>query len=297
MKHSLSVAILSGLLVLGAAVIAVLILLKFDVLHVANDSRTVDSGGDVVDATDDGDGVDSSVSAPVVSASGNVVITSPTVGETIGLPLTITGEARVFENTFNYRLLDQDGSVLVEGNAMAKAADVGLMGDYTITTTYPTPTGVSGTVEVFDYSAKDGSVVDLARVAVVFPQMATMDLKEYWTTADSATDCGVVAASMHRVAKSVATAHAAIVELLKGPDATDVARGFGTSIPAFVTLKSISIEGGVAKVEFNSNIEVGGSCRMQSIRAQIESTLKQFPTVTSVIITSEGRTAAESLQP
>lgn len=300
MKNSTSVAIASVLLVLGALLIAVVILLKFDVLPFAGDSRVVDDGGDVVDVGDDNgedDGDSVPVNAPIVSASGNVQISSPTSGETVGVPLVITGKARVFENTFNYRVLDQDGSVLVEGNAMTNAADAGLMGDYTITTTYAAPTGTTGTVEVFDYSAKDGSVVDLARVPVVFSQAATMEVKEYWTTVDSATDCSVVVASTHRVAKSIATAHAAITELLRGPDATDVSNGFSTSIPLFVALKNISIQDGVAKVEFNNAIETGGSCRVSLIRAQIEATLKQFPTVTSVIITSEGRTAAESLQP
>lgn len=297
MKQPISVIVISVLLVLGAVLIAVLILLKFDVIHLTGDSQVIENGGDVVDVPDDDEEPDVPVNAPIVSASGNVLISSPASNEIIGLPLVIIGKARVFENTFNYRLLDQDGSVLVEGNAMTSAMDSGVMGDYTITTTYLSPKGTSGTVEVFDYSANDGSVIDLARVPVVFPQIATMEVKEYWTTADSGTDCGIVASSVHRVPKSVATAHAAIAELLRGPDATDVSKGFGTSIPPFVTLKSITIDSGVAKVEFNSNIEVGGSCRVTSIRAQIESTLKQFPTVTSVVITSEGRTPAESLQP
>ena len=297
MKHSISVVVASVLLVLGAVFVAVVILLKFDVIHLAKGPQDIDDGGDVVDVADDEDGTDTAVNAPIVSASGNVTISSPSVNEVIGLPLVIAGKARVFENTFNYRLLDQDGSVLAEGHAMTNATDAGLMGDYTVTTSYAAPTGTTGTVEVFDYSAKDGSVVDLARVSVVFPQTTTMEVKEYWTTADSAADCSVVASSVHRVPKSVATAHAAISELLKGPDATDASKGFGTSIPPSVTLRSITIDSGVAKVEFSGEIEAGGSCRMQSIRAQIQSTLKQFPTVTSVIITSEGRTAAESLQP
>lgn len=297
MKHPISFVLISVLLVLGAACIAVIILLKFEVIQLAKGPQDVDGGGDVVDIIDDEEATDTSVNAPIASASGNVLISSPSRDEIIGLPLVIIGKARVFENTINYRLLDEDGSVLVEGHAMTSAMDSGLMGDYRITTTYPAPNGTTGMVEVFDYSAQDGGVVDLARVPVVFSQTVTMDVKEYWTTADSATDCGLVASSVHRVPKSVATAHAAMSELLRGPDATDASKGFGTSIPSFVTLKSITIDSGVAKVEFNSNIEVGGSCRMQSIRAQIESTLKQFPTVTSVVITSEGRTAAESLQP
>ncbi len=240
---------------------------------------------------------DESAPAPIVSASGNIEVSSPASGEVIGLPLVIKGKARVFESTFAYRLLDADGTELVAGHAMADAPDVGQFGDFVVTTSYDAPKGDHGTVEVFEYSAKDGSVINLAQVPVVFPSMATMTVKTYWTTAESAEDCALVEASEHRIAKTAATAHAALSQLLAGPDTTDIANGFGTSIPQLTTVKSITIEDGVATAEFSNVIETGGSCRVASIRAQIESTLKQFPTVTTVVIRSEGRTAEESLQP
>jgi spore germination protein GerM len=60
----------------------------------------------------------------------------------------------------------------------------------------------------------------------------------------------------------------------------------------------LTIEDGVAKVDFNEQLEyeVSGSCRVSAIRAQITETLKQFPTVKEVIISIDGRTE-DILQP
>ncbi|MFA6017564.1 MAG: Gmad2 immunoglobulin-like domain-containing protein [Patescibacteria group bacterium] len=295
MKH-LSIAMFGVIAVLGV-VIATIVFMQMRSASIPSDWVVPDDDGSgVVDNVNDGDEVDTQITS-VTSDSGNIVVTSPMLNEIIGTPLTIRGNARVFENTFNYRVLDADGTVLVEGYAMASAEDIGLFGDFAVTTSFDEPSGTSGTVEVFDYSAKDGSVIDLASVPVVFSSIETMTVKTYWTTADSGADCSLVVASEHRVPKSVATAHAAISQLLSGPNTTDVSNGFGTSIPQFTTLKSISINDGVATVEFSNVIESGGSCRVTSIRAQIESTLKQFPTITSVIIKTEGMSASESLQP
>jgi spore germination protein GerM len=59
-----------------------------------------------------------------------------------------------------------------------------------------------------------------------------------------------------------------------------------------VRIQSLTIENGVAKVDFDEQLEfqVGGSCRVVAIRVQIIETLKQFPTVNSVIISINGRT-------
>ena len=296
MKHPFSLA-QAGIVVVLCAVLVMVVLILTRVVTIPSDwVAPVDNGNGVID-NDDGAANDDETSTSVISESGNVEVMSPDVGEIIGLPLVVTGRARVFESTLNYRVLDADFTVLAEGYVMTNAPDMGEFGDFTITTSYNAPTGTAGKVEVFDYSAKDGSVIDLAEVPIVFPTIATMMVKTYWTTAESAEDCSVVEASEHRVPKSIATAHAALSQLLAGPDTSDVSQGYGTSIPQFTQLKSVTIEDGVANVEFTNAIEAGGSCRVASIRAQIEATLKQFPTVTTVIIRSEGNTAAESLQP
>ena len=63
-------------------------------------------------------------------------------------------------------------------------------------------------------------------------------------------------------------------------------------------IQSLTIENSVAKVDFDEQLEfqVGGSCRVTAIRAQIRETLKQFPIIDSVIISINGRTE-DVLQP
>lgn len=105
---------------------------------------------------------------PVVVSTGNITITSPLPSATITSPVTITGQARVFENAISWRLKDSLGAVLASGNAMANAPDIGQFGPYSITTTYAMPVTLTGTIEVFDYSAKDGTEIDLVSIPVTF---------------------------------------------------------------------------------------------------------------------------------
>lgn len=105
---------------------------------------------------------------PVVVSTGNITITSPLPSATITSPVTITGQARVFENAISWRLKDSLGAVLASGNAVASAPDIGQFGPYSITTTYATPVTLTGTIEVFDYSAKDGTEIDSVSIPVTF---------------------------------------------------------------------------------------------------------------------------------
>lgn len=296
MRHPFSIILSIVLLVLGVLLLG-LFIVKSQLIAMPEDwTIPTDDGSGV---QDNGDQQGSQTDAgPIVSESGNVIILSPVVNEIVGLPLVIRGQARVFENTLNYRLLDGDGStVLAEGHVMTNAQDAGLFGEYVITTSYDEPASNTGTVEVFDYSAKDGSVIDLAKVAVTFSSVEALSVDVYWTTSTSADDCSTVQKATHRIPKTLAVAHAALSELLAGPNTTDVSMGYATSIPVFTALQSISLEDGIATVILSSAAEAGGSCRVGLIRSQIEKTLQQFSTITKVIISTEGNTPEDSLQP
>jgi len=99
---------------------------------------------------------------------GNIVVISPKSGERIGPLIKITGEARVFENQLNWRLKDINGKVLAAGTATANAPDAGQYGPFSVSSAYIAPTGITGALEVFDYSAKDGSEIDKTTVPVTF---------------------------------------------------------------------------------------------------------------------------------
>lgn len=94
------------------------------------------------------------------------------------------------------------------------------------------------------------------------------------------------------VARSVsltpAIATAAINELLKGPTTQEKAQDYTTNIPSQAKLLSLRIENGVAYADFNSQTQSGGSSNPQTLL--IEKTLLQFPIITKVVLSVEGRT-------
>lgn len=109
--------------------------------------------------------------APVGSStinSSNIHISTPIQGDTITSPVKISGEVRVFENQFNIRVKDSDGKVLVEESAMGSNGDMGQFNPFEKDVAYSTPSTPEGTIEVFDYSAKDGTEIDKVTIPIKF---------------------------------------------------------------------------------------------------------------------------------
>src|SRR5258706_3389308 len=104
--------------------------------------------------------------SPTSDGKPNITVTSPKSGDTVTNPITVTGTSRVFSNQFAYILRDSAGKKLVEGNTMSDAKDSGQFGNYTVKIAVPVGATKDLTVEVFEYSAKDGAVVNLVSVPV-----------------------------------------------------------------------------------------------------------------------------------
>ncbi|HPN96495.1 MAG TPA: Gmad2 immunoglobulin-like domain-containing protein [Candidatus Moranbacteria bacterium] len=223
----------------------------------------------------------------------NIRVSSPVPNEEIGLPLIIKGEARVFENTFSFRIKNNDGSVLLENYGTADSPDIGQFGPFEISVNYPKPKGKQGTVEVFEYSARDGEEINKVSIPVVFKQVESMTVKVFFENEkDSNPDvCSKVYPFTRRIPKTKAVARAAMDELLLGPTAEERKEGYFSSINQGVKIKSLGLENGVAKVDFDKTFTVGmgGTCRVEAVSGEINSTLKQFPTIKEVIIMAEGK--------
>ena len=128
----------------------------------------------------------------------------------------------------------------------------------------------------------------------------TITLKVFFNNSnlDPEASCNKVFPVERRVLKTQAVARAALEELFKGPTEEEKTKGFFTSINSDVKIQSLTIENGTARVDFDEQLEfqVGGSCRVSAIRAEITETLKQFSTVREVVISINGRTE-DILQP
>jgi germination protein M len=129
---------------------------------------------------------------------------------------------------------------------------------------------------------------------------ATRNVKVYFMNdrLDPEVTCVKVFPVTREIEDTPGVARAALETLLGGPSAEEEKDGYRTLINPGVVIRSIAIENGIAKVDFDMTLEkeVGGSCRVSAIRAQLTETLMQFPTVKSVILSVEGR-VEEALQP
>src|SRR3989338_5138161 len=215
---------------------------------------------------------DSNINAPSVKP--NIIVDLPKDNDEIGQPVLISGQARVFENQLNYRIKDGDGNVLNEGGLYAKSPDVGQFGPFEVETTYTIPKTDYGAIEVFDYSAKDGSQIDTVTIPVKFQKTETLGIKVFFGSNalnPGAIDCTKVFSVERTIPKIQAVAKAALEELLKGPTDEEKAQEYFTSINPGVKLQSITIVDGVAKADFNDtwDFQVGGSCKVTEIRSEI----------------------------
>jgi len=96
----------------------------------------------------------------------NIIVTEPVEGQTVSSVFTIKGEARVFENTVNYRVKDEDGSEILESFVTAMSLDIGQFGPFSAVVDVSAAKGQNLTVEVFQYSAKDGTEIDKVTIQV-----------------------------------------------------------------------------------------------------------------------------------
>ncbi len=104
--------------------------------------------------------------SPLLSAKGSILVKEPASGEQLNAGVVVSGEATVFEANVLYRVVTAGGKVLAEGHTTATAG-APQKGTYRVEVTFEAPYyGEAGFVEVFERSAKDGSISDIVRVPV-----------------------------------------------------------------------------------------------------------------------------------
>jgi len=241
-----------------------------------------------------------------------IKVNNPRPNQIIESPLLVRGEARgfwFFEADFPVKLFDDNGFLL--GITPAQALDSWMTEDFvefTATLLFAVPSTPKGRL-VLEKDNPSGlpEYADELIIPVCFKEMPEMP-QEFMTVeiflSDSRFvdepyfDCSKTIAVERRVPKTVAVAKAALEALLRGATRAEINQGFVSNINPGARIKKLIIEEGIAKVDFEEQLEfqVGGSCRVAAIRAQITETLLQFPTVAEVVISINGRTE-DILQP
>jgi hypothetical protein len=242
---------------------------------------------------------------PCPGQAPEVVVTSPQPHQAISTPLTVTGKARgdwFFEASAILRLLDAQqreiasGTVHALGDWMADS-----LVDFEGRIRFVSPASDTGTLVLQNDnpSGLPGNQKEF-RVPVRFDASHAMKVKAYFGNQklDPESSCTKAFPVEREIPTTDAPARAAIDELLAGPTPVEQTAGYFTSINSGVTVRSLTIQDGLAAVDFDERLgfQVGGSCRVSAIRAQITETLMQFSTVKSVVVSINGRTE-DILQP
>ncbi|MFA4834290.1 MAG: GerMN domain-containing protein [Patescibacteria group bacterium] len=235
-----------------------------------------------------------------------IKVDSPRPNQVIKSPLSITGQARgswFFEASFPAVLLNDKGETIVSGIASAKGN--WMTEDFVPFEAQLKFSAAPGTKGELVLKKDNPSGLpendDELRIPVVFESATEkIKIKVYFNNneLDPELSCNKVFPVEREIAKTEGVARAALEELAKGPSEEEKRNGFFSNFNPGVKIKSLAIENGAARVDFNEQLEfqVGGSCRVSAIRSQIAETLRQFSTVDDVIISINGRTE-DVLQP
>lgn len=247
--------------------------------------------------------------APVVVPQPGLFVDTPIANTVVNSPLTVSGRVdgtnrwTGFEGQVGIvELLDGNGKILTMGILTATTDWMKFPTDFSTSLNFVTPTTSVGTLVFKNENASGMPDYEREfRLPVKFdPSFETVKLQAYFSNEnlDPEITCEKVFAVTRVLPKTQAVAKAALEELLKGPTDADRIAGYSTSINSGVKINSLVISDGVAKVDFNEALESGvaGSCRVGMIRLQIVNTLKQFATVSSVVISVNGN-SEDILQP
>jgi hypothetical protein len=107
------------------------------------------------------------VPTPLLSARGGILVKEPLANTKVRSPLTISGDASVFEAALVWQLTDTAGRVLASGITTATAGAPG-KGTFTITASYQDPpSDIIGFAEVYTRSPRDGEIDEIVRVPLI----------------------------------------------------------------------------------------------------------------------------------
>jgi hypothetical protein len=97
----------------------------------------------------------------------NITVNQPLWNARITSPITVSGEARVRNNTLNIRLRNANNAIIANAAATAQPSPEGMPGPYSVNVSFSSPGTASGFFEIFDIAA-DGTEIDKVITLVRF---------------------------------------------------------------------------------------------------------------------------------
>ncbi len=214
-------------------------------------------------------------------------------GTQLSNPFTFYGTTTAFENSISWRLLDENGVQISIGYTIVNSPDIGIPGPFKVKAFFDTvPATKTGTLQIYEASAKDGETRHVAEAQVSFPT-ETQITTVFFGNTEKVIE-GEECESVYPVERMTVIGDAAeisIHELLKGPNLLESNSGYYTSLPENIPDPEISYKDDGTHFDFTEALEyqVGGSCRVGHIRKQIQETFKEATTDESVTISIDGR--------
>ncbi|MFA6369670.1 MAG: Gmad2 immunoglobulin-like domain-containing protein [Patescibacteria group bacterium] len=252
-----------------------------------------------------------------------IVVSAPVSGEIISSPLEIKGEARgswFFEASFVVQLRDAKDNLL--GQAVATASGDWMTEDFvpfsatlnfslgtdkegTLVFIKNNPSGLPENSAEFSLPVSFGPLsdtplefLDLGPEELSVPSSAPQNqaVKIYYYNAlldqDEAGNLKCSSAGLSSVNREISPSENPIEDTINllingGLTPAEIEAGLSTEFPlSGFTLESAELDNGLLSLTFSDpeNTTVGGSCRVNVLRSQIEETAKQFPEVARVQI-------------
>lgn len=234
----------------------------------------------------------------------SLIVTTPTEQEPVASPLRITGMATgqwYFEATFPVTVADANRKpigqhyVTATENWMSES-----LVPFAAELAFEKPGTKTGYL-IFKNANPSGLPENewTFEMPITF-EADTIPVKVFFNNSklDPAFLCENVFPTVRTIPWTEGIGRAAIEELLKGPTVEEKGMDYFTNIAPNVRINSLTIKNGIAQIDLSEELDknIGGSCRVTAIRAQITETLKQFPTIQDVAISIDGRTE-DVLQP
>ncbi len=215
----------------------------------------------------------------------------------------VEGEAIAFEGTVNIEVTDSEGNICFAGFTTTDAKEPSEYGTFKkdiVLSLFPQSDQI--TLKCFLISAKDGTTLEKEEKTLSYNieyQLANIYLSNSVKNPEMI-DCEKVYSLERRIKKeSETTAIDALQFLINGPTEKEKELGYLDSlIPQSTSINYVKIEGESVVVDFGEEFLsiTGGSCKVQTIRAEIEQTVKQFYPDYNIIISANGN-IEEVLQP
>lgn len=239
-----------------------------------------------------------------------VRVEHPLPGQAVVSPLVVTGEAPgpwYFEADFPLRMVAGDGRVLSDTFATARGEWM-TSGPVPFRAVLRLPSEPSPATLLLVRANASGLPAHDAEVGIPL-RLAGADVpRVYFPNSvldPQAVDCSrvfpVARPGSSGPGDGEAVPEAArrlLAALLEGPRPAERSAGYHTAVPEGAGVRSVAVRDGTLRVDFDRGMSegVGGSCRVQAIRAQVDSTLARVPGVRRVEIAVEG-SVEEALQP